>query len=279
MLLWVFILSVCSAAVAVFSDILPADLRARVLAAQGTISSGFLLFILLTSNPFQRVPIRPANCDGLKLVLQDPGLAFRPPFLYLGYVGFSVSFCFALAAVIEGRVDSACARWVRRWALASWCALTVGIAMGSWWAYYTFGWLGWWYWDPVENASFPPWLVGAALIHSSIVVERRDTLKSWTILLAIITFFALVGGHVPGALRRAGASVHAFAGGPTRAACSSWRCWWWSSARKSLTLYAVWAPPYTQAAVCSRRSHARARWCSNNLLLDDQRGDGAAGLQ
>lgn len=215
MLLWVFILSICSAAVAVFSDNLPPELRARVLAVQGMISSGFLLFILLTSNPFQRVPLPPANGDGLNPVLQDPGLAFHPPFLYLGYVGFSVSFCFAVAALIEGRVDAAWARWVRPWALASWCALTVGIAMGSWWAYYTLGWGGWWYWDPVENASFLPWLVGTALIHSSIVVERRDTLKSWTILLAIITFsLSLVGTF----LVRSGvlSSVHAFAVDPAR---------------------------------------------------------------
>ena len=215
MLLWVFILSVCSAAVAVFSDNLPLELRARVLAVQGMISTGFLLFILLTSNPFQRVPVPPANGEGLNPVLQDPGLAFHPPFLYLGYVGFSVSFCFAVAALIEGRVDAAWARWVRPWALASWCALTVGIAMGSWWAYYTLGWGGWWYWDPVENASFLPWLVGTALIHSSIVVERRDTLKSWTILLAIITFsLSLVGTF----LVRSGvlSSVHAFAVDPAR---------------------------------------------------------------
>jgi hypothetical protein len=263
MLLWVFILSVCSAAVAVFSDILPADLRARVLAAQGTISSGFLLFILLTSNPFQRVPIRPANCDGLKLVLQDPGLAFRPPFLYLGYVGFSVSFCFALAAVIEGRVDSACARWVRRWALASWCALTVGIAMGSWWAYYTFGWLGWWYWDPVENASFPPWLVGAALIHSSIVVERRDTLKSWTILLAIITFLlSLVGTF----LVRSGvlSSVHAFAVDHARGMFIL--ALLVVVIGGSLTLYAVWAPPLHGGGLFAPISREGAL-VLNNLLL------------
>jgi cytochrome c-type biogenesis protein CcmF len=215
MLLWVFMLSLCGAAVTLFSDNLPPQLRARVLAVQGMIAVGFLLFILFTSNPFLRTFPAPANGQGLNPVLQDPGLAFHPPFLYLGYVGFSVSFCFAVAALIEGRVDAAWGRWVRPWALASWCALSVGIAMGSWWAYYTLGWGGWWFWDPVENASFMPWLVGTALIHSSIVVEKRDTLKSWTILLAIVTFsLSLVGTF----LVRSGVltSVHAFAVDPAR---------------------------------------------------------------
>ncbi len=215
MLLWVFMLSLCAAAVALFSDNLPPALRARVLAVQGMIAVGFLLFILLTSNPFLRTFPPAPNRRGLNPVLQDPGLAFHPPFLYLGYVGFSVAFAFAVAALIEGRVDAAWARWVRPWTLASWCALTVGIAMGSWWAYYTLGWGGWWFWDPVENASFMPWLVGTALIHSSIVVEKRDTLKSWTVLLAIITFsLSLVGTF----LVRSGVltSVHAFATDPKR---------------------------------------------------------------
>jgi cytochrome c-type biogenesis protein CcmF len=215
MLLWVFMLSLCGAAVTLFSDNLPPQLRARVLAVQGMIAAGFLLFIVFTSNPFLRTFPAPTNGHGLNPVLQDPGLAFHPPFLYLGYVGFSVSFCFAVAALIEGRVDAAWGRWVRPWALASWCALTVGIAMGSWWAYYTLGWGGWWFWDPVENASFMPWLVGTALIHSSIVVEKRDTLKSWTILLAIVTFsLSLVGTF----LVRSGVltSVHAFAVDPAR---------------------------------------------------------------
>src|SRR6202046_187310 len=215
MLLWVFMLSLCAAAVALFSDNLPPALRARVLAVQGMIGVGFLLFILLTSNPFLRTFPPAPNGNGLNPVLQDPGLAFHPPFLYLGYVGFSVAFAFAVAALIEGRVDPAWARWVRPWALASWCFLTVGIAMGSWWSYYTLGWGGWWFWDPVENASFMPWLVGTALIHSAIVVERRDTLKSWTILLAIVTFsLSLVGTF----LVRSGvlSSVHAFAVDPWR---------------------------------------------------------------
>ena len=215
MLLWVFMLALCGAAVASFSNNLPPALRALVLAVQGMIAVGFLSFILLTSNPFLRTAAPPANGQGLNPVLQDPGLAFHPPFLYLGYVGFSVSFAFAVAALIEGRVDAAWARWVRPWALASWCALTVGIALGSWWAYYTLGWGGWWFWDPVENASLMPWLAGTALIHSSIVVEKRNALKSWTILLAIITFsLSLVGTF----LVRSGvlSSVHAFAVDPAR---------------------------------------------------------------
>src|SRR5438128_8887008 len=215
MLLWVFILALFGAAVALFSRNLPPPLRARVLAVQAIIGFGFLLFILLTSNPFQRLVPVPADGAGLNPILQDRGLAFHPPCLYLGYVGFSISFCFAIAALIEGRVDPAWARWVRPWTLAAWCALTVGIAMGSWWAYYTLGWGGWWYWDPVENASFMPWLVGTALLHSAIVVEKREALKTWTILLAIIAFsLSLVGTF----LVRSGVltSVHAFASDPLR---------------------------------------------------------------
>src|SRR6266851_4940682 len=214
MLLWVFILALFGAAVAAFSHNLPPQLRARVLAVQAMIGVGFLLFILLTSNPFLRLLPAPADGAGLNPILQDPGLAFHPPWLYLGYVGFSISFCFAIAALIEGRVDPAWARWVRPWTLAAWCALTIGIAMGSWWAYYTLGWGGWWFWDPVENASFMPWLVGTALLHSA-VVEKRDALKTWTILLAIITFsLSLLGTF----LVRSGVltSVHAFASDPMR---------------------------------------------------------------
>ncbi len=188
MLLWVLILSGYGMAVSVFGGNLPPGLRARALSVQAMIACGFLLFILFTSNPFARVDPAPLNGEGLNPLLQDPGLAFHPPFLYLGYVGFSMAFSFAIAALIEGRVDAAWARWVRPWTLVAWCALTLGIAMGSWWAYYTLGWGGWWYWDPVENASFMPWLAGTALLHSSIVVEKRDTLKAWTILLAIVTF-------------------------------------------------------------------------------------------
>jgi cytochrome c-type biogenesis protein CcmF len=215
MLLWVFILALFGAAVAAFSPNLPPALRARVLAVQAMIGVGFLLFILLTSNPFLRLMPVPADGAGLNPILEDPGLAFHPPWLYLGYVGFSISFCFAIAALIEGRVDPAWARWVRPWTLAAWCALTIGIAMGSWWAYYTLGWGGWWFWDPVENASFMPWLVGTALLHSATVVEKREALKTWTILLAIITFsLSLLGTF----LVRSGVltSVHAFASDPLR---------------------------------------------------------------
>jgi cytochrome c-type biogenesis protein CcmF len=215
MILWVFMLALFGAAVAVFGGNLPPALRARVLSVQAMIGVGFLLFILFTSNPFLRLFPAPADGNGLNPILEDRGLAFHPPCLYAGYVGFSISFCFAIAALIEGRVDPAWARWVRPWTLAAWCALTIGIAMGSWWSYYTLGWGGWWYWDPVENASFMPWIIGTALLHSAIVVEKRDTLKAWTILLAILTFsLSLIGTF----LVRSGVltSVHAFASDPLR---------------------------------------------------------------
>ena len=215
MLLWVLVLAVFSGAVALFGRNLPPSLKARVLGVQGLISIGFLLFILLTSNPFARLIPAPENGKGLNPLLQDPGLAFHPPFLYLGYVGFSVAFSFAMAALIEGRVDAAWARWVRPWTLAAWAFLTVGIVLGSWWAYYELGWGGWWYWDPVENASFMPWLAGTALLHSSIVVEKRNALKGWTVFLAVIAFaFSLLGTF----LVRSGVltSVHAFATDPER---------------------------------------------------------------
>src|SRR5580700_5727636 len=215
MLLWVFMLAVFGAGVALFGGNLPPELRARVLSVQGMIGFGFLIYILFSSNPFLRLDPVPADGDGLNPILEDRGLAFHPPMLYAGYVGFSISFCFAIAALIEGRVDPAWARWVRPWTLAAWCALTIGIAMGSWWSYYTLGWGGWWYWDPVENASFMPWIIGTALLHSAIVVEKRDTLKAWTILLAILTFsLSLIGTF----LVRSGVltSVHAFASDPLR---------------------------------------------------------------
>jgi cytochrome c-type biogenesis protein CcmF len=215
LLLWVTVLSLFGAGVALIDGRLPSALRARVLAIQGQIAVGFLLFILLTSNPFLRLDPAPVEGQGLNPLLQDPGLAFHPPFLYLGYVGFSVTFAFAVAALIEGRVDPAWARWVRPWALLAWVFLTIGISLGSWWAYYTLGWGGFWFWDPVENASFMPWLMGTALIHSALVVEKRDTLKGWTILLAILTFsLSLLGTF----LVRSGVltSVHAFATDPTR---------------------------------------------------------------
>lgn len=217
MVLWIVMLTLFGAAVAAFGRNLPPTLKARVLAVQGLIGIGFLLFILTTSNPFIRVIPAPLDGNDLNPLLQDPGLAFHPPFLYAGYVGFSMAFSFAVAALIEGRVDPAWARWVRPWTLAAWSTLTMGIALGSWWAYYELGWGGWWYWDPVENASFMPWLAGTALLHSAIVVEKRDALKSWTILLAIITFSLSLMGTF---LVRSGilTSVHAFAVDPARGA-------------------------------------------------------------
>src|SRR3954471_4004862 len=215
MLLWALILAVFGAAVAVFGNNLPDSLRARVLGVQALIGVGFLAFILFTSNPFERVSPAPLDGNGLNPLLQDPGLAFHPPLLYLGYVGFSVTYAFAIAALLEGRVNAAWARWVRPWTLAAWCFLTCGIALGSWWAYYILGWGGFWFWDPVENASLMPWLAGTALLHSAIVVEKRDALKSWTVLLAILAFsLSLLGTF----LVRSGVltSVHAFAQDPAR---------------------------------------------------------------
>ncbi len=215
MLLWVTILTMFGALVAVFGRNLPTALKARVLAVQAAIGAAFFIFILLTSNPFLRLAFPPFDGNGLNPLLQDPGLAFHPPFLYLGYVGLSTSFSFAVAALIEGRVDAAWARWVRPWTLAAWMFLTIGIAMGSWWAYYELGWGGWWFWDPVENASFMPWLIAAALLHSAIVVEKRESLRTWTILLAILAFsFSLIGTFIV----RSGVitSVHAFANDPQR---------------------------------------------------------------
>ncbi|MDF0597444.1 heme lyase CcmF/NrfE family subunit [Psychromarinibacter halotolerans] len=215
MLLWVLILTLFGACAAWFGNGLPPALRARVLAVQSSISLAFFAFILFTSNPFTRLAVPPMNGQDLNPLLQDPGLAFHPPFLYLGYVGLSMAFSFAVAALIEGRIDAAWARWVRPWTLAAWVFLTIGIALGSWWAYYELGWGGFWFWDPVENASFMPWLVAAALLHSAIVVEKREALKSWTVLLAILAFgFSLIGTFIV----RSGVitSVHAFANDPER---------------------------------------------------------------
>ncbi len=215
LLLWALSLALFGACAVWFGGNLPATLKARVLAIQGMIGAAFLAFMLFTSNPFLRLARPPMNGDDLNPLLQDPGLAFHPPFLYLGYVGLSMSFSFAVAALIEGRVDAAWARWVRPWTLAAWIFLTIGIAMGSWWAYYELGWGGFWFWDPVENASFMPWLIAAALLHSAIVVEKRESLKAWTILLAIIAFgFSLTGTFIV----RSGVitSVHSFASDPER---------------------------------------------------------------
>ncbi len=215
LLLWVFILTIFGAGVALTGKNLPATLKARVLAIQAAISAGFLALMIFTTNPFAR--LNPAALDGQELnpLLQDIGLAIHPPFLYLGYVGFSITFAFAIAALMEGRVDAAWARFVRPWVLAAWCFLTIGIALGSYWAYYELGWGGWWFWDPVENASLMPWIVGTALLHSALVVEKRQALVVWTILLAILTFsLSLIGTF----LVRSGVltSVHAFATAPGR---------------------------------------------------------------
>jgi cytochrome c-type biogenesis protein CcmF len=215
MLLWILILVFFSALVALFGGNLPSTLKANVLAVQAWITACFLLFVLLTSNPFQRLSPAPIEGRDLNPILQDIGLAIHPPLLYLGYVGFSICFSFAVAALIEGRIDAAWARWVRPWTLAAWTALTAGIAMGSYWAYYELGWGGWWFWDPVENASFMPWLAGTALLHSALVMEKREALKIWTVLLAIMTFsLSLLGTF----LVRSGVltSVHAFATDPLR---------------------------------------------------------------
>ncbi len=215
MLLWVLVLTLFSCLIAIFGSALPHQLKARVLAVQGMIASAFLGFIIFTSNPFARLAFAPAEGNGMNPLLQDPGLAIHPPCLYLGYVGFSVTFSFAVAALIEGKVDPTWARWVRPWVLAAWCFLTLGITLGSFWAYYILGWGGWWFWDPVENVSLMPWLAGTALLHSAIVVERRHALVSWTILLAILTFsLSLIGTFVV----RSGVltSVHAFAQDPER---------------------------------------------------------------
>ena len=215
MLLWVLILALFGAMVALFGSNLPPSLRAMVISVQGLIAMAFTGFILFTSNPFARLSPAPLEGNDLNPILQDVGLAIHPPLLYLGYVGFSISFSFAIAALIEGRIDAAWARWVRPWTLAAWVFLTAGIAMGSYWAYYELGWGGWWFWDPVENASFMPWLAGTALLHSALVMEKREALKVWTILLAILAFsLSLLGTF----LVRSGVltSVHAFASDPTR---------------------------------------------------------------
>jgi len=263
MVLWVTILALFGLCVALFGSNLPAAFRARVLGVQGLISAGFLFFMLLTSNPFARLVSAPADGRDLNPLLQDPGLAFHPPFLYAGYVGFSMAFSFAIAALIEGRVDAAWARWVRPWTLAAWCALTLGVAMGSWWAYYELGWGGFWFWDPVENVSLIPWLVGTALLHSAIVVEKRDALKSWTVLLAILTFsFSLIGTF----LVRSGVltSVHTFATDPARGVFILVLLV--AVIGGSLVLYAVRAPTLTGGGLFAPVSR-EGTLLLNNLLM------------
>ncbi len=216
LLLWVFMLSSWTLAVALLSRSLPALTRTRVLSVLGAVSVGFLIFIIFTSNPFDRLlPVYPVDGSDLNPLLQDPGMVFHPPLLYMGYVGFSVAFAFAIAALLEGRIDTLWARWVRPWTQAAWMFLTLGIAAGSWWAYYELGWGGWWFWDPVENASFMPWLIGTALLHSLAATEKRGVFKAWTTLLAIAAFsFSLLGTF----LVRSGVltSVHSFANDPVR---------------------------------------------------------------
>ncbi len=215
LLMWALILALWTAAVAMFSRALPQPVIARVLGVMGIVSVGFLAFLIFTSNPFDR--LLPAAVEGRDLnpLLQDPGMIFHPPMLYLGYVGFSVPFAFAIAALLDGKVDTRWLRWTRPWTNVAWAFLTIGIALGSWWAYYELGWGGWWFWDPVENASFMPWLVGAALLHSQAVTEKRGSFAGWTLLLAIAAFsLSLLGTF----LVRSGVltSVHAFAADPTR---------------------------------------------------------------
>ena len=257
LLLWALILALWTAAVAVFSAGLPRVVLARVLAVMGAVSVGFLSFSLLTSNPFERLlPGTPADGGDLNPLLQDPGLIIHPPLLYMGYVGFSVAFAFAIAALLGGRLDASWARWSRPWTNVAWAFLTLGIMLGSWWAYYELGWGGWWFWDPVENASFMPWLAGTALVHSLAVTEKRGLFKSWTVLLAIFAFsLSLLGTF----LVRSGVltSVHAFATDPERGLFIL--MFLGLVIGGSLTLYALRAP-----AVSSRVSFA---WISRETLL------------
>lgn len=263
LLLWVLILALFGAAAAVFGNNLPPTLRARVLAVQASVTAAFYGFIIFTSNPFWRMGNPPFDGRDLNPLLQDPGLAFHPPFLYLGYVGLSMAFSFAVAALIEGRVDAAWARWVRPWTLAAWVFLTIGIALGSWWAYYELGWGGFWFWDPVENASFMPWLLAAALLHSAIVVEKREALKSWTILLAIMAFgFSLIGTFIV----RSGliTSVHSFANDPERGIVILAILVFFVGG--ALTLYAIRAPVMTAKGVFAPVSREGALVLNNVLL-------------
>jgi cytochrome c-type biogenesis protein CcmF len=263
LLLWVFILTIFGGAVAYFGTNLPTTLKARTLSVQAWISVGFLSFMLFTSNPFDRVFPPPLDGNDLNPLLQDIGLALHPPLLYFGYVGFSIVFSFAAAALIEGRVDAAWARWVRPWTLAAWVSLTAGIALGSWWAYYELGWGGWWFWDPVENVSFMPWLLGTALLHSAIVTEKRDAFKSWTILLAILTFsLSLLGTFIV----RSGllTSVHAFAVDPERGLYILGLLG--LSIGGSLTLFA-WRAPALEGGGLFKPVSREAGLLVNNLLL------------
>jgi cytochrome c-type biogenesis protein CcmF len=262
-LLWCLILALCGGAVAFCGRNLPASLRARVIGVLGLTSCGFMLFALLASNPFIRLWPPPAEGQDMNPLLQDPGLAFHPPMLYIGYVGFAVPFAFAVAALLEGRVDAAWGRWVRPWTLAAWCALTGGIALGSWWSYYVLGWGGFWFWDPVENASLLPWLTGTALLHSALVVEKREALKTWTVLLAIGTFSLSLSGTF---LVRSGIlnSVHSFANDPTRGVFILGLLAFVIGG--SLLLFALRAPALSNAGIFAPLSREGAL-VLNNILL------------
>lgn len=258
LLLWVFLLTMWTFAVAVFSKHLDEYMVARVIGVLGLVTMGLLLFILFTSNPFERIFPVPENGRDLNPLLQDPGLVLHPPILYMGYVGFSVAFAFAIASLLYGKLDAAWARWTRPWTILAWMFLTLGIALGSRWAYYVLGWGGWWFWDPVENASFMPWLIGTALIHSLAVTEKRGTFKSWTVLLAILAFsLSLLGTF----LVRSGVltSVHAFATDPRRGIFIL--LFLVIVVGASLVLFAVRAPKQ------SSRSSGQFHWLSRETLI------------
>ncbi len=263
LLLWTWFLAIWTSAVVLFSKSMPLIMRGRVVAVMGLVSIGFLLFTLLTSNPFERIFPAPMEGRSLNPLLQDPGLVIHPPMLYLGYVGFSVAFAFAIAAMLGGRLDSAWARWSRPWTNIAWVFLTIGIALGSWWAYYELGWGGWWFWDPVENASFMPWLVGTALIHSLAATEKRGVFKAWTVLLAVFTFsLSLLGTF----LVRSGVltSVHAFANDPERGIFIL--MFLAVVVGASLTLY-TWRAPQIRSAVKLNIFSREGGLLINNILL------------
>ncbi len=263
LLLWGLVLSCWTGLVARFSKSIPDATVARVLGVMGLVSIGFILFLLLTSNPFERLFPAPLEGRDLNPLLQDPGLAIHPPMLYMGYVGFSVAFAFAIAALLEGRIDAAWARWSRPWTNIAWMFLTLGIALGSWWAYYELGWGGWWFWDPVENASFMPWLVGTALLHSLAATEKRGVFKTWTVLLAIFAFsLSLLGTF----LVRSGVltSVHAFASDPARGLFIL--IFLAVVVGGSLLLYAVRAP-YVKSSVTFELISRETVILVNNVLL------------
>ncbi|WJW76492.1 heme lyase CcmF/NrfE family subunit [Thiohalobacter sp. IOR34] len=263
LLLWALVLSLWTAGVALFSRSVPETMLARVLGVMGMVSVGFLLFLLITSNPFERLFPAPLEGRDLNPLLQDPGLAFHPPMLYMGYVGFSVAFAFSIAGMLGGRLDAAWARWSRPWTTIAWVFLTLGITLGSWWAYYELGWGGWWFWDPVENASFMPWLVGTALMHSLAVTEKRGAFKAWTVLLAIFSFsLSLLGTF----LVRSGVltSVHAFASDPARGVFIL--IFLVAVVGSSLALYA-WRAPQIRSEVGFRLVSRETALLVNNVLL------------